>query len=65
MTTYAIIDASTNVCVNMCVWDNVTPWEPPLGCYVVNNDDGAGEIGWIYDPANGQWSPPNVPASPS
>ena len=65
MTAYAIIDTETNVCVNMCVWDGVTPWEPPPGCYVVNNASGAGEIGWLYDPNTSQWSPPDVPAESS
>jgi hypothetical protein len=58
MSIYAIIDSATNVCDNMSVWDGVTPWSPPPGHYAVLNDDGAGSIGWSYDPNTGTWTPP-------
>jgi hypothetical protein len=62
MSTYAIIDSSTNVCDNMCVWDGVTPWEPPPNHYIVLNDDGAGNIGDFYDQTTGTWTPQSTPA---
>ena len=61
MSTYALIDTTTNVCDNMCLWDGVTPWEPPPGHYIVLDDNGAGGIGWSYDPATSTWSPPPPP----
>lgn len=58
MSIYAVVQSDTNICDNITVWDGVTPWQPPADHYVVLNDDGRGEIGWIYDPQTGEWTPP-------
>lgn len=34
---YAVIDA-TGRCVNVILWDGVTPYEPPPGCTLVQSD---------------------------
>jgi len=65
MSIYAIVNSSTNVCDNMCVWDGASPWQPPPGHYTVLNDDGAGEIGWTYDPQTQAWTPPAPPPDPT
>lgn len=31
---YAILNAD-GVCVNRCLWDGVTEWQPPEGCTAV------------------------------
>jgi len=54
---YAIID-STNIVINVCLWDGVTPWQPPEGCIAVQSD--TAQIGWIYDPSTGTFTPPEV-----
>ncbi len=44
---YAIIDSSTNLVVNVIVWDGKPPWRPPSGCIAVLLQNNAG-IGWSY-----------------
>lgn len=61
MTVYAVIHSQTNLCDNMIVWDDVTPWTPPPDHYVVANDDGRGNIGWTYNPQTGEWLEPLPP----
>lgn len=68
MTVYAVVKTEDNVCDNMVVWnDDHGPWAPPADHYTVVNDDGAGDIGWTYDPATSAWSAPPepTPAPPS
>ena len=47
MENYAIIDAATNICINVIVWDGVSPYTPPDGTFLVPAGDGG--IGWIWD----------------
>jgi hypothetical protein len=62
MTVYAVVKTEDNVCDNMVVWnDDHGPWSPPADHYTVVNDDGAGDIGWTYDPATQVWTAPPVP----
>lgn len=62
MATYAVVKVEDNVCDNMIVWDDTLgPWAPPASHYTVPNDDGAGDIGWTYDPATGVWTAPPDP----
>ncbi len=61
MSIYAVINSETNICDNVIVWDDVTPWSAPAGHYTVLDNDGAGSIGWTYDPNTGTWSAPPEP----
>ena len=66
MTIYAVIKTEDNICDNMIVWeDTLGPWAPPLNHYIVNNDSGAGDIGWIYDPVTYEWVAPPTPVPPA
>lgn len=59
MTTYAVIESATNICDNVVVWDdNLGPWTPPDGHYIVNIDGQSVGIGFHYDPATQVWTPP-------
>jgi hypothetical protein len=64
MSTYAVVSSVTNICDNIVSWDGVTPWSPPPDHYAVEDNDGAGSIGWTYDPATGQWTAPPPPPPP-
>jgi|NOAtaT_7_FD_contig_31_7043877_length_310_multi_2_in_0_out_0_2 hypothetical protein len=57
---YALIN-SENVVVNMVLWDGVTPWTPPDGCTPIKINSQPCDIGWIYDPQTGTFSPPPAP----
>jgi hypothetical protein len=35
---YAILNAD-GVCINRCLWDGVTAWQPPEGCTAVADPD--------------------------
>jgi hypothetical protein len=35
---YAILNAN-GVCINRCLWDGVTAWQPPEGCTAVADPD--------------------------
>jgi len=62
MATYAVIKTADNLCDNMIVWDDTLgPWAPPADHYTVANDDGAGDIGWTYDPVTQVWTAPPEP----
>jgi hypothetical protein len=45
---YAVISSATNIVENVIVWDGVTPWTPPAGCYTVAIGDSGAGIGWSY-----------------
>lgn len=47
MDTYAVIDETTNICINCIIWDGVTPYTPPAGTFMVLANGGG--IGWIWD----------------
>lgn len=34
---------------NICLWDGVTPWQPPAGTSVVALNGRMAGIGWTYD----------------
>jgi hypothetical protein len=63
METYqvAIIDAEYNIVVNVAVVGGA--WLPPDGTFAVDmtNYNPCPGIGWIYDPATGQFTDPNSP----
>jgi len=54
---YAIIDTTSNLVVNVIVWDGNPPWQPPDGTIAVPITDGAG-IGWSY--IDGAFIPPEL-----
>ena len=35
---YAILNAD-GICINRCLWDGVTEWQPPEGCTAVADPD--------------------------
>jgi hypothetical protein len=37
---YAILNAD-GLCINRCLWDGVTEWQPPEGCTAVPDPDHA------------------------
>ena len=53
---YAVIFSETNIVEGVIVWDGVTPWAPPAGCYVEPVGDSGAGIGWSY--IDGQFVPP-------
>lgn len=55
---WAIVQDADQRTVNTVVWDGVTPWNPPVGTYALQ--DWPIAIGWYRDPANEIWlMPPN------
>ena len=58
MKRYAIVDTSTNICVNVSQWDGETPWSPGEGFIAVQSD--VAEIGDIYNPETGEFTKPEV-----
>ncbi|GEM_PF-2962176 len=55
---YALIDQTQGVVVNIIEWDGVAPILPPAGQSIMQAPDGVG-IGWFY--GNGHFSPPAAP----
>ena len=53
---YAVINSETNIVENVILWDGVSPWAPPAGCYAEPIGDSGAGIGWSY--INGQFVPP-------
>lgn len=53
---YAMIN-SENFVVNVIAWDSVTSYTPPEGNILVKSD--TANIGDIYDPSNGIFTPPS------
>jgi hypothetical protein len=60
----AVVDAQ-NIVINVIVADpSVDP--APEGCILVGLPDGSSvTFGWVYDPATGQFSNPNLPMEAS
>ena len=57
---YAVIQNSDNTVVNVIMWNGDTGpdgWHPPEGCIAVQSD--TANIGDIYDPENGTFTPPS------
>lgn len=65
MSTFAVINSSTNICDNVISWDDTEhPWTPPADHYVVNIDGLSVGIGWYYDQTSNVWTgPPSIIAS--
>jgi hypothetical protein len=51
---YAMVNSS-NIVVNVIIWDGVTPYNPQ-GYILINSD--TANIGDIYDSSNGTFTPP-------
>jgi len=47
METWAIIDSTTNICINLIIWDGVSPYAPPPGTFM--EPAGDGQIGWVWN----------------
>ncbi|WP_248769052.1 tail fiber assembly protein [Pseudomonas sp. MWU12-2345] len=63
MGVYAVVDVSTNVVVNMIVWDGLPGWAPEDGQIAVEVIDPATTMGWLY--VDGQLvAPPPPPVVP-
>lgn len=57
MSRCAVVQYSDNVVVNIILADPTDT--PPDGCFLVAvSDDQFLDIGWIYDPETGTFSPP-------
>lgn len=35
---YIVVQDLDGLIVNAILWDGVSPWEPPAGCFVIQND---------------------------
>lgn len=55
----AVVHDDDNIVVNIIVADPTDP--PPDNCYLIDVDNKPCDIGWIYDPATGEFSPPPPP----
>ena len=55
---YAIVKSETNIVENIIIWDGITPWTPPDGCYVEPIGDSGAGINWSY--IDGQFFPPPI-----
>ena len=60
MSTYAVIDAATNICDNGVAYNEGDDWSPPDGHYIVNIDGLSVGIGWHYEPATQVWTSPPI-----
>ena len=59
MIPHAIIQSATYRVINICVWDRLSPWSPPDGCFVVDLR------GHIYQPNIGDvWNPHTTTFAP-
>lgn len=45
---YIVVNEEDNIIVNAILWDGVTPYTPPDGCFLVQND--TLDIGETYTP---------------
>jgi hypothetical protein len=61
---WAVIRDDDNVVDNIIEWDGVTPWTPPAEHYVIAIGDQDCDIGYLYDPGTGTFSPPPPPPEP-
>jgi len=58
MSRWAVIRSDDNVVDNIIEWDGVAPWAPPADHYAVAMGSADVDIGYVYDPATGTFSPP-------
>lgn len=35
---YIVVNSTTNIIENVILWDDVSQWSPPDGCFAVQND---------------------------
>jgi hypothetical protein len=54
---YLLINSKTNIVENVIIWDGVTQWEPPAGCFVELAGESGASIGWTKN-ADGSFSAP-------
>ena len=60
MSRCAVVETSNNIVVNIIICDPSD--SPPLNCILIDIDTMTYvDIGWIYDPATGSFSPPPPP----
>lgn len=60
MSTYAVIDTSTNICDNIiAAGETLGVWVPPDNHYAVNIDGLSVGIGFHYDPTTQVWTGPS------
>lgn len=59
MARIAVVRNEDNVCVNIIVADVYDP--APEGCFFVDVDNMACDIGWIYDPVMNDFTDPDAP----
>lgn len=52
----AVVEQTTNIVSNIIV--AVPTDTPPEGTFLVDVTDKACDIGWLYDPGTGEFSPP-------
>ena len=57
----AVVQNSDNIVVNVIVADPFVDPAPESTIFVGLPDDSSISIGWIYDPATGQFTDPNPP----
>lgn len=53
---HAVINSETKIVENVILWDGVTPWTPPNGCFVQALTNPYVGIGWSF--IGGQWIAP-------
>lgn len=56
MARIAVVRIADNVCISMCVAEVTDP--PYDGTFLVDIDNMACDIGWIYDPVVNDFTPP-------
>lgn len=56
MDRYCIIETASNLVVNIIIWDGSSEYVPPDGTFLNPATDDV-EIGWVYDPQSGDYSP--------
>lgn len=54
---WCVIEEATGLVVNMILWDGESPFEPPVGCILVQSDSAG--MGWTY--IDGVFYPPVIP----
>jgi hypothetical protein len=62
MSKCAVVQQSDNVCVNLIIAEASDP--APDGCFLVDIDNMACDIGWIYDPIMNDFINPAPPPPP-
>lgn len=58
----AVVRSADNVCTNIIMASTQDP--APDGCFLVDVDNMACDIGWVYDPVMNDFVNPNPPPDP-